>query len=233
MKNLVTQQLSKLSTQTEHRKPIHLNVPFYRQHYDFTCGPASLLMAMKYFDDDLRVAKDVEIDLWREGNMVEVYGTSRYGLAYSAAVRGFCARVTSNTDEVDFVDRLVPPVEGLNMQVLKLHFDERRGRCRKLGVKERYSVITDEIIYDSLLSNHVSLIVTNALFCKGENLPHWVAVTGMDDKFAYFNNPLDLNQRTRKFKLRTIQKAIGYRGSQSMVEVWKPHDHHRLTGSAT
>jgi len=58
------------------KEPIRLNIPFYRQHYDFTCGPASLMMAMKYFDYNLHVVKDVEIDVWREGNMVELYGMS-------------------------------------------------------------------------------------------------------------------------------------------------------------
>jgi hypothetical protein len=35
--------------------PVHLAIPFYRQHYDHTCGPASLMMAMKYLDCDLRL----------------------------------------------------------------------------------------------------------------------------------------------------------------------------------
>ena len=179
------------------------------------------MMAMKYFDDNLRLAKDLEIDIWREGNIVEVYGTSRYGLAYSAAVRGLSVRVTSNTDEIDFVDRFVLPVKELNMQVLKLHFNERRDRCRKLGVKERRIAITEKIIYDSLLSGHVPLIVTNALFCEEENLPHWIVINGIDKRFVYFNNPLDVNPRKRKFTLSTLQKVVGYRGEQSMVEVWK------------
>lgn len=200
---------------------IHLNVPFYRQHYDFTCGPASLMMAMKYLDEHARLTKDLEIDIWREGNMLEVYGTSRYGLSYSAAVRGFCVRVTSNTNRIDFVDRFVPPVKDLNMQVLELHFYERRARCRKLGVEEGKETITGEIIYNSLLSNHVPLIVTNALFYSRENLPHWVAVTGIDDKFMYFNNPLDVNPRKNSFELSALQKLIGYQGDQSMVEVWR------------
>jgi hypothetical protein len=207
--------------QAKRKGTIHLNAPFYRQHYDFTCGPASLMMAVKYFDERLHLTKDLEIDVWREGNMVEVYGTSRYGLAYSAAVRGFCARVTSNTGRIDFVDRLIPPVEDLNTQVLKLHFSERKDRCKKLGVEERRETITGETIYTSLLSNHVPLIVTNALFCICENLPHWVTVTGMNNKFVYFNNPLDLRPRKRKIELSALQRNIGYRGDQSMVEVWR------------
>jgi len=207
--------------QANRKSSIHLNVPFYRQHYDFTCGPTSLMMAMKYFDDHLHLTKDLEIDIWREGNMVEVYGTSRYGLAYSVAVRGFCARVTSNSNRIDFVDRLVPPINELNTRVLKLHFYERRARCRKLGVEEKQEIITDHAIYNSLLSNHVPLVVTNSLFCKGENLPHWIALSGVDDKFVYFNNPLDVHPLKRKFELSTLPKVVGYRGEQSMVEVWK------------
>jgi hypothetical protein len=159
------------------------------------------------------------IDIWREGNMIEVYGTSRYGLAYSASIRGFYARITSSTNRIDFVDRLVPPVKDVNTPVLKLHFYERRARCRKLGIEERKKAITREVIYNSLLSNHVPLLVTNALFCRGEDLPHWVAVTGMDDKFVYFNNPLDVNPRNRNLWLSAFHKVVGYRGDQSMVEV--------------
>ena len=209
--------------QVDRGESIHLNVPFYRQHYDFTCGPASLMMAMKYFDAFLRLTKDLEIDIWREGNMVEVYGTGRYGLAYSAALRGFCARVTSmNIDQIDFVERLVPPIENLNMQMLKLHFDERRNRCRKLGVHERQREITENVIFDSLNSGHVPLLMTNALFCEGENLPHWVVITGIDKRFVYFNNPSDAGPRKRKLKMSELQEFIGYRGDQAIVEILKP-----------
>lgn len=179
------------------------------------------MMALKFFDKKLALTKSLEVDIWREGNMIEVYGTSRFGLAYSAAVRNFGARVTSNTGKIDFVDRLIPPVEDLNAEMLKLHFYERKERCRKMGVEEKQETISSQTIYKALLSNHIPLIVTSALFCIGENLPHWIVVTGMDENFLYFNNPLYTKWPNRKFRLSTIQKVIGYRGDQSMVEVWK------------
>ena len=207
--------------QSERGASIHLDIPFYRQHYDFTCGPASLMMAMKYLDNDVQLGKDLEIDLWREGNLVAVWGTSRYGLAYSAAVRGFSARVTSNTGGIDFVDRFVPPLNDPDMQMLKDHFYERRTRCRKLGIRERQQTITGKTIYNSLFLNHVPLIVTNSLFFSKENLPHWVAVNGIDEKFMYFKNPLDANPKKRKIEFPALQKFVGYHGDQSMVEVWR------------
>lgn len=200
---------------------IHLEIPFYRQHYDFTCGCASMMMAMKYLDCDLRLGKVMEIDLWREGTLITIYGTSRFGLAYSAAVRGFSASVTSNTGGVDFVERFDPPLSDPDMQMLKYHFYERRARCRKLGVRERKETITDEIISRALSVNHVPLLVTNSSFYSGENLPHWVVVTGIDNKYMYINNPLDSKPKKRKIVLSNLQEYIGYHGDQSMVEVWR------------
>lgn len=207
--------------QAEHGASIHLSIPFYRQHYDFTCGPASLMMAMKYHNHDLRLGKDLEIDIWREGNLVAVCGTSRYGLAYSAAARGFSARVTSNTGGIDFVDKFVPPLDGPAMQLLEEQFYERRARCRKSGVRERQQTITGKILRESLFSNHVPLIVTNTLFYSKEDLPHWVAVTGIDDKCMYINDPSDARPKKRKIGLPALSEFVGYHGDQSMVEIWK------------
>jgi len=206
---------------TERGVSIHQDIPFYRQHYDFTCGPASLMMAMKYLDNDICLGKDVEIDLWREGNLVAACGTSRYGLAFSAAVRGFSARVTSNTGRIDFIERYVPPLNAAHMQIINDHFCERRTRCRKLGVRERQTTITHETVHNSLVSNRVPLIVTTALYFSNEDQPHWVAVTGIDDTFLYVHNPLDTHPRKRKIELPALQNFIGYRGDQSMVEIWK------------
>src|SRR4030067_3058080 len=41
------------------RAQIMLEVPFYRQRFDFTCGAGSLIVAMKYFDPSLEVTKSL------------------------------------------------------------------------------------------------------------------------------------------------------------------------------
>nr|WP_321349625.1 peptidase C39 family protein [uncultured Methanoregula sp.] len=204
-----------------HGASIHLDVPFFRQHYGYTCGPASLMMAMKYWCRDIRLGKYLEIDLWREGTLAAVPGTSRFGLAYSAAARGFSVRVTSNTGGLDFVENLDPPPEDLEMQWIREQFSERRARCRKSGVRERHTTITAATIRESLFSNHVPLIVINSLFFCNEDIPHWIVVTGIDDKFLYFNNPIDAAPRKRKTGLFGLGEFIGYHGSQSMVEIWR------------
>ena len=207
--------------QTERDASIHLDLPFYRQHWDFTCGPASLMMAMKYLDDGVRLGRDLEIDVWREANLVAARGTSRDGLAFAAAVRGFSAQATSNTGGIDFPERLVALLDPRDMELLRAQFFERRARYRKMGVRERQATITASTIRRSLLLNHVPLIVTSALFYCEDDLPHWVAVTGMDDTFMYFNNPDDARPRKRMVGLAALEQFVGYHGDQSMVEVWR------------
>jgi hypothetical protein len=207
--------------QPKHGASIHLRIPFYRQHYDFTCGPACLMMAMKYLECDQQLGKDREIDIWREGNLVAVCGTSRYGLAYSAAACGFSARVTSNTGGIDFIDKFVPSLDDPAMKLLNEQFSERRARCKKLKVRERRATITGKTLREALFSNHVPQIVTSSRFCGGEDCPHWVVVTGIDDKFVFFYSPSDGRPKKRRIGLPALQEFIGYHGDQSMVEVWK------------
>lgn len=206
--------------QEKHRPSIHLNIPFYRQHFDFTCGPASLMMAMKYLEPGVQPGKEMEIDLWREANLVAVLGTSRYGLAFSAATRGFSARVTSSTGGIDFAEKFVPSLDDPDMKLLREQFLERRARCKKLQVRERQATITGKALRESLFSNHVPLIVTSSRFSDGEDCPHWVVVTGIDDKFLYFNSPSDVRQKKRKTGLPGLSEVVGYHGDQSMVEIW-------------
>jgi hypothetical protein len=52
-----------------------LNVTFHTQTERFTCGAACLMMAMKYFNPGLKLTRDLEIDIWREANLVEDWST--------------------------------------------------------------------------------------------------------------------------------------------------------------
>lgn len=206
---------------SEFQPPLHLPIPFYQQHYDFTCGPACLMMAMKYLDDSLVLSTDLEIDIWREANLVAVCGTSRYGLAFSAATRGYRVQVINNTGNVDFVERFDPPLDDEAMDLLKDQFSERRTRCRNLGISEDQSAITAMTLWDALRRDHIPLIVTSTRFYSSEDIPHWIVVTGIDDTRISFLNPADRGMQTRAAGYEVLHSFIGYRGDQSMVQVWK------------
>lgn len=211
------------ATESMKDAPVRLEVPFYRQHYDFTCSPASLMMAMKYFDRKLQLTKSLEMDIWREANMVDVYGTSRYGLAFSAAVRWFSARVASNIQGIGFVDKLAS-VQGINRRRLLFFFKERRMRSRELGVEEeKLPSITLEEVWNTLRSGEVPMLLTSTkLFGEKDDLPHWVVVTGLDRRMIVVNNPLGVHGHTALL-LNAIRDYIGYKGDQCLVRIGRPH----------
>ncbi len=63
--------LRMLKTLTKRRQSgICLPVPYYAQTLEFTCGPAYLMMAMKYHDPRLPVDRSLELRLWKEATLI-------------------------------------------------------------------------------------------------------------------------------------------------------------------
>ncbi|MDG6905112.1 MAG: peptidase C39 family protein [Nitrososphaerota archaeon] len=195
-------------------------VPFYKQHYEFTCGPASLMMAMKYFQKDLKVGRELEMDIWREATMLESYGTSRYGLAFSAAKRGFRVEIYSNIKGAGFVKKIEPFIGKVNQAMLGFFLQDRRRRAIGLGVKEKFvHKITEEILCKTLRSGSIPLLLSNAEYFGAEDIPHWIIVSGFDKEAFYAINPLQNGQK--KLLLSSFDRVIGYKGDQCMVAVAK------------
>ncbi|MDG6925750.1 MAG: peptidase C39 family protein [Nitrososphaerota archaeon] len=199
---------------------LRLEVPFYRQSFDFTCGPASLMMVMKYLDREMKLSKSLEMDIWREASMVEIYGASRYGLAFSAAIRGFGARVISNLGSYGFVDKLEPRIEGVNRSMMRLFFLERKRRCMELGVEDVKGRIKSTTLFRELTSFRVPLLLMDGQPLIGEDVPHWVVVTGHDRGNFYINNPLS-NSADDAIQMDRMEKMIGYKGDECLVSVFR------------
>ncbi|MGA8857472.1 MAG: peptidase C39 family protein [Candidatus Bathyarchaeia archaeon] len=85
-----------------------LPIPQYRRATQFACGPVCLMMAMKFFQPDLRLTGELEFDIWREANLVESYGTSKEGLALAAARRGFDVYTLGSARTHPFIDAIEP-----------------------------------------------------------------------------------------------------------------------------
>jgi hypothetical protein len=198
-----------------------LEVPAYKQHFDFTCGPASIMMAMKYFDEKLRLSEDLEMDVWREANMVEIYGTSRYGLAFSAAKRGFQVKIFANIVREGFVRELEPMIGKVDEKMLSFFFRERKQRCAELGVVEKkVATVSKNLLRDCLKSEAVPVVLSNTEYFSAEDVPHWIVICAIDENNIYFNNPL-CRKKGESAPLGSLKQIIGYKGDQCMVAISK------------
>lgn len=192
--------------------PLDRIAPFYRQSLDITCGPAALMMAMAYFDPDVPLDRDLEIELWREANLVEVWGTSREGLAIAAARRGFEVATQGDPAGASFVDELVDEIPGLDEEVLDLFYEDTRDRFDRLDLEDASEALTVDHVVDALYHGHLPLCLTDAAVLGGEAaVPHWVLARGYTEDAIVLNDPQADGPGTEVAR-GTFADALGFRG---------------------
>jgi predicted double-glycine peptidase len=203
-------------------KPINgilLQVPFHKQTSQFTCGPASVMMAMKYFQPKLNLSKGLELDIWRESNLVESYGTSKEGLAVACARRGFSVYTMGIPRKHSFIDEISNEIPSVDKAILELLYRDIRHKFQAMGLTNVNRRIKLQSLKALLIKSHIPLfLTTTALFGGREDLPHWVVLTGYSGDAVYVNNPLVKAPNTRVDEAR-LEVNLGYRGVQCAVVV--------------
>lgn len=166
------------------------DVPYYPQSLDFTCGPACLMMALKYFRPQIELTRSLELTLWKEGTTVFMLsghaGTDGYGLAHSALSRGVGCRSVMSTDRT-------PMLRSVRSQkkrdVMKIVHNDMRSKALKAGLGHAvYEYGMDEII-SALHRNIIPIVMISTYRLTGDRVPHWVLVTGFDERHVYIHDP--------------------------------------------
>lgn len=173
------------------KRPVHLvKVPYYRQTLEFTCGPAALIMAMKALDPGLKVNRELEITLWRESTTVfmtsGIGGCTPFGLALAAVHRGFRASLHTSSGADFFLDSVRSPVKK---EVIEL---VQKGFIREL--KERHvpisrKTVTLDMLQRRIKAGAIPIVLISSYRIYGDKAPHWVVVTGYDERFVRVHDP--------------------------------------------
>ncbi|GAB6041687.1 ribosomal protein S18-alanine N-acetyltransferase [Endothiovibrio diazotrophicus] len=165
-------------------------VPYYRQTLDFTCGPASLIMAMQALDPNLTADRNLELRIWREATTIFMTsghgGCGPYGLALSAHARGFEVEVYVNHEEPLLLDSVRSEEKR---EVMRLVQEEMIEELREAGVAiypERIGVDHLQRCFDL---GSIALVLISSYRIYHEKFPHWVVVSGFDERFIYVHDP--------------------------------------------
>lgn len=193
-------------------------VRFYHQTFDFTCGPACLIMAMRAFDPAVRPTRELELDIWREANLVETYAVSRRGLALAAHRRGFDVETIGSTRSVELLDALIKGLSGENRRVAALLYGDMERRCRRAGIRDTVRPVALRDVSSYLSSGRVPILLTDARLVSDEALPHWVVVCELDGGRAVIHNPLARKGHT-PVPLGEMERWLGFRGITWLVGV--------------
>jgi len=165
-------------------------VPYYQQTTDFTCGPASLMMAMKALDPGLELDRKLELRLWRESTSIFMTsghgGCGPYGLALSAHHRGYRVEVFVKESGVFMVETVRNPEKKEVMRLVEEDFLEE---IETVGVPVHYRGIRFDEIQERFAAGGIPLVLISSWRIYGERLPHWVVLTGFCERFIYVHDP--------------------------------------------
>jgi len=182
------------------------NVPYYPQTLDFTCGPACLMMALKYFYPDTELTRALEMTLWKEATTIFMTsgfgGTDGYGLANSALARGLECRLVMSMDKT-------PMLKSVRVQekrdIMRIVHNDLKRRARKAGLSSAvYEYGIDEII-SALHRGLIPIVMISTYRLTGDRVPHWVVVTGFDKKHIFIHDPDIASYKKNKAKARNIR----------------------------
>ncbi len=170
--------------------PSLARVPYYSQSLEFTCGPAALLMAMHAVDTDVAVDMPAELRLWRESTTIYMTsghgGCSPLGLAVAAAHRGFEVEVWLSQKEPLFVNSVRSEQKK---EVIGLVEEDFRLEAKELGIPINYRPLSVKAMREKFDAGGIPVVLISSYRFDREKTPHWVVVTGFDEKYVYLHDP--------------------------------------------
>ncbi len=171
--------------------PALVRAPFYAQTLDFTCGPAALMMAMRAVDPELRLDRRLELRVWREATTIFMTsghgGCGPYGLALAAARRGYGVELLVRDKGVAFFDSVRSKDKKRVMQLVQ---EDMVEELELLGVPIVHGPVNVAALEARFNTGSVPVVLISSVRIYAERFPHWVTVTGFDERFVYVHDPL-------------------------------------------
>lgn len=166
------------------------HVPYIHQTTEFTCGPASLMMAMESLVPGSVPDPDDELRIWREATTIFMTsghgGCGPRGLALAAHRRGFRARIAISADGPLFIDTVRSPAKK---QVLERVQAMMKREVDAAGIETELTRTAPADLEQALEAGWIPLLLVSSYRFNAEKAPHWVVVTGVDDRFILVHDP--------------------------------------------
>ncbi|MBU3022472.1 GNAT family N-acetyltransferase/peptidase C39 family protein [Aestuariibacter sp. A3R04] len=164
--------------------------PWYQQTTEFTCGPASLMMAMSQLDDNYTPSQEQELTLWRQATTIFMTsghgGCHPIGLALAAKKTGYNSEVWLNKPLPLFTDGVRSAHKKAIVEVVENSF---LSDALEQGVDVHISEWKMESLEQVLKEGAAVLCLISTYAFDKKKAPHWVTVTASDERCLYFHDP--------------------------------------------
>jgi ABC-type bacteriocin/lantibiotic exporter with double-glycine peptidase domain len=188
-------------------KNVRINVPYYQQTKFSTCGAASLMMVIKYWDNKFELSKKNEYLIWMKSNpFIFLGGTLQFGLAKTAFKMGLKTNIIQKSK---FSKIFTKNNKIIDIYEIIASYGARHNKIPIIYKKNIY-----EEIYKSLNEKIPPIVFINLKPLVGENVLHWLVVTGYDKNNIYVNDPYIPNESSKNkkkdypIKINLFKKSI-------------------------
>lgn len=192
-------------------------VPYFHQTTDFTCGPCCLMMAMSALDPDRTVDPNDEIRIWREATTIFMTsghgGCGPHGLALAAHRRGFDVRVVITETGPLFLDTVRRPEKKRVMERAHASIVEDFDAA---GLHVDIGPITADDLESALRNGWIPILLISSYRFNAERVPHWIVVTGVDDRFLLVHDP-DMDEDLLKTDMDCVHVPVPRSAFESMT----------------
>lgn len=172
------------------KKTPRLDIPYYQQGTEFTCGPSCLLMAMKTFSPKLEMNLSKELQIWREATTIFMTsghgGCGPHGLALSAWRRGYKAEMYLSHNDVLFIDSVRNAEKKKIISLVHKDFEKKVAETNIKVHKKKFTLLD---LKDVLKKGGIPLVLITTYHFDNNRAPHWVVVTAYDESFVYIHDP--------------------------------------------
>ena len=167
-----------------------VDVPWYGQTTDFTCGPAAAMMAMAGLDPEYHPNPSEELALWREATTIFMTsghgGCHPIGLALAMRRRGYDCEVYLNQTRPLFVDGVRSAEKKTVMELVDADFRATAARTGLPVIAQDFTQLQCQRWLDD---GALVLLLISTYRLDGKKIPHWVTLTGVDEQCFYVHDP--------------------------------------------
>lgn len=214
-----------------HLRPALARTTYYRQTLGFTCGASCLMMAMKAFDRALVLDRTLELQIWREATTIYMTaghgGCGPYGLALAAHRRGFPTEIYVNGDGVLFRESVRSEEKR---EVIALVHDDFVRQVHASAIPVHHRVAGTAELTRCFANGGIPLVLISTWRLTRERAPHWVVVTGCDERYFFIQDPDNASARPpeERINMAIIKKDFermaryGRNATKAVVVVYPP-----------
>jgi hypothetical protein len=145
---------------------------------------------MHALDPKIKMNQTAELQLWRESTTIFMAaghgGCSPYGLALAAHRRGFEVDLFVSSRGILFVDSVRSESKK---EVVRLVQQDFAAELRATPVEIVYHPLSLAAMREAFDDGGIPIVLVSIWRLTREKQPHWVVVTGFDDRFVYVHDP--------------------------------------------